>query len=57
MDAKGVKVHKRGEWVRELYGPKVRRKMVSVKVADERVRDSRVLKPLSDESVERCEVV
>ncbi|MEM0444137.1 MAG: hypothetical protein QXJ73_08280 [Candidatus Caldarchaeum sp.] len=52
-----MKVHKRGEWVRELYGPKVRRKMVSVKVADERVRDSRVLKPLSDESVERCEVV
>ncbi|MEM3123319.1 MAG: hypothetical protein QW756_04475 [Nitrososphaerota archaeon] len=26
VDATGVKVHNRGEWMGELYGPKMRRK-------------------------------
>ncbi|MEM4280570.1 MAG: hypothetical protein QXK38_00045 [Candidatus Caldarchaeum sp.] len=31
VDATGVKVHNRGGWMRELYGPKMRRKIVSLK--------------------------
>jgi len=67
-----LKVCNRGEWIRELYCPKVRkkrgfikihvsfdtrsRKILSLRVTDEGVRDHRMFKELVDDALEKCNV-
>jgi len=60
VDSTGLKVYNRGEWIREIYGPKVWRKrgfikmhvsfdirkILSLRVTDERVKDHKMFKEL-----------
>jgi len=62
VDSTGLKVYNRGEWIREIYGPKVwrregfikmhisfdtrSRKILSLRVTDERVKDHKMFKEL-----------
>jgi len=70
VDFTGLKVYDRGEWIREIYGLKVRRKrgfikmhvsfdirkILSLRVTDERVRDHKMFKELVEETLEKYNV-